>query len=136
MLHRLAPVLPQDDREYRRRDLERLESVAFEEPNLDRPSTPSRSGAAAVVVCAGVAAALHVGKLPPAMPALREHFGMSLLEVSLLVSAFQVAGMSMGILGGMLADRFGPAAGHVAGPVDHRLRQPGSRRSRPCPRRC
>lgn len=59
------------------------------------------------MLAGGVAAAMHVGKLPPSLPALREHFGMTLVQASLLVSAFQVAGMSLGIVGGMLADRFG-----------------------------
>ena len=61
----------------------------------------------AVIVAAGIAAAMHVGKLPPAMPALREQLGMTLVQASLMVSAFQVAGLSMGIIGGTLADRFG-----------------------------
>jgi MFS family permease len=74
-----------------------------------------RGLAAATVVAAGIAAAVQVGKLPPAMPALREHFGMSLVQVSLLVSAFQLAGMSLGIVGGMLADRFGPRRVMLAG---------------------
>jgi CP family cyanate transporter-like MFS transporter len=59
------------------------------------------------VVAAGVAAALHAGKLPPAMPLLREQLGMSLVQVSLMVSLFQVFGMCLGIVGGMFADRFG-----------------------------
>ena len=64
--------------------------------------------AAIAVVAAGVAAAMHVGKLPPALPLLREYFGMSLVHASFLVSVFQLAGLSLGIVGGMLADRFGP----------------------------
>ena len=61
-----------------------------------------------MVVAAGVGAAMHVGKLPPALPLLREYFGMSLVHASFLVSVFQLAGLSLGIVGGMLADRFGP----------------------------
>ena len=63
--------------------------------------------AALSVVSAGVAAALHAGKLPPAMPLLREQLGMSLVQVSLMVSLFQVFGMCLGIVGGMFADRIG-----------------------------
>lgn len=70
--------------------------------------TQSRSAwAATSVVVAGIVAAIHVGKLPPTLTALREDFGMSLFHASFMVSAFQVAGMTLGIVGGMLADRFG-----------------------------
>lgn len=61
----------------------------------------------AIVYLAGLAAALHVGKLPPALPALQAELGLTLVQAGLLVSAFQVAGMSMGLFGGLLADRFG-----------------------------
>lgn len=63
--------------------------------------------AAAAVVAAGVAAAMHVGKLPPALPELRQHFGMTLVQASYLVSALQMASVTLGIVGGMLADRLG-----------------------------
>ncbi len=57
---------------------------------------------------AGISAAFHVGKLPPALPTMQHAFGITLLQASFLVSAFQLASMSLGIVGGMLADRFGP----------------------------
>ena len=46
--------------------------------------------------------ALLIGQ-PPAMPDLQRQFGMTLVQVSLMVSAFQMAGLSLGIVGGMLA---------------------------------
>jgi len=61
----------------------------------------------AVVYLAGFAGALNVGKLPPSLTALQLAFDMTLLQASLLVSAFQVFGMALGIFGGLLADRFG-----------------------------
>jgi CP family cyanate transporter-like MFS transporter len=64
--------------------------------------------AVAAVLLAGVCAAANIGKLPPALPALRQDFGLTLVEASWLVSAFQVAGLSLGVFGGLLADRFGP----------------------------
>lgn len=67
------------------------------------PSLPP----AAIVYLAGFATALHVGKLPPALPALQHELGLSLVQAGLLVSAFQVGGMTMGLFGGLLADRFG-----------------------------
>ncbi|MFT3664656.1 CynX/NimT family MFS transporter [Piscinibacter sp.] len=70
------------------------------------PSRPSRA-AAWLVFAAGVSAALHVGKLPPAIAALRDALGMSLVEAGFLLSLVQVAGMSAGIAFGVLADAIG-----------------------------
>ncbi len=63
--------------------------------------------AVAAVIIAGMVAATHIGKLPPSLPALREAFGLTLVQASWLVSAFQLAGMLLGLFGGLLADRFG-----------------------------
>ena len=72
------------------------------------PARGVGGAAVAVVFAAGVVVSLNVGKLPAALPALREEFGLGLVQASLLVSVFQVAGMLLGLFGGMLADRFGP----------------------------
>ena len=53
-----------------------------------------------VVILAGVTAALHVGKLPPALPLLRETLGVTLLQAGFLLSLVQVAGMALGLVGG------------------------------------
>lgn len=60
-----------------------------------------------VVILAGVSAALHVGKLAPALPALREAMGISLLEAGFLLSFVQLAGMSLGLAAGLVADVLG-----------------------------
>ncbi len=62
----------------------------------------------AAVLTAAIVVSLNVGKLPPALPVLRAEFGLDLVAASLLVSFFQLAGMLLGLFGGMLADRFGP----------------------------
>ena len=62
---------------------------------------------ALVVLAAGVIAALNIGKLPPALPALREEFGLTLVQASWMLSLFQVAGALSGLFAGSLADRFG-----------------------------
>jgi CP family cyanate transporter-like MFS transporter len=62
---------------------------------------------ALLVVLAGVSAALHVGKLPPALPVLREALGISLLEAGFLLSLVQLAGMTLGLVCGVLADSLG-----------------------------
>jgi MFS transporter, CP family, cyanate transporter len=60
-----------------------------------------------VVILAGVSAALHVGKLAPALPALRGALGVSLLEAGFLLSLVQLAGMSLGLAAGLAADALG-----------------------------
>lgn len=60
-----------------------------------------------LVIAAGVAAALHVGKLPPALPVLREALGVSLVQAGFLISMVQVAGMSLGLAVGLVADTLG-----------------------------
>lgn len=60
-----------------------------------------------VVVLSGVTAALHVGKLPPALPVLGEALDITLLQAGFLVSLVQLAGMSLGLLVGLSADSLG-----------------------------
>lgn len=60
-----------------------------------------------VVILSGVCAALYVGKLPPALPALREALGVTLLQAGFLLSLVQVAGMTLGLALGLTADSIG-----------------------------
>ena len=69
--------------------------------------THAGSGRAWLVVAGGVAAAVHVGKLPPALPVLREALGLSLVQAGFLLSLVQFAGMTLGLLVGLAADRLG-----------------------------
>ena len=62
---------------------------------------------ALVVILAGVVAGLHVGKLPPAIPALQQALGLSLLQAAFLLSMVQGAGMCAGVAFGALADSLG-----------------------------
>ena len=48
---------------------------------------------ALIAVLAGVPAALHVGKLPPALPVLQQTLGWSLVKSGFPVSLVQMAGM-------------------------------------------
>ncbi|WP_439517781.1 MFS transporter [Hydrogenophaga sp.] len=70
---------------------------------------------AALVVLVGVSCALHVGKLPVAIPVLREALGMSLVQAGFLLSLVQLAGMTLGLLVGLMADRLGPRRVMLAG---------------------
>nr|WP_246423583.1 MFS transporter [Roseospira goensis] len=55
----------------------------------------------------GIIAALHVGKVPPALPALRTELGLDLIPAGFVVSTFNVLGMSLGLATGVVADRLG-----------------------------
>lgn len=59
------------------------------------------------VVAGGVAAALHIGKLPPAVPALQQTLGIGLVQAGFLLSLVQVAGMTLGLGVGLAADTLG-----------------------------
>ena len=69
--------------------------------------TNTRFDPALVVILAGVSAALHVGKLPPAIPTLQQALGLSLLQAAFLLSMVQGAGMCAGVAFGALADALG-----------------------------
>ncbi|MEY4420869.1 MAG: hypothetical protein RLZZ498_1465 [Pseudomonadota bacterium] len=60
-----------------------------------------------VIVLAGVCAALHVGKLPPALPVLQDALGISLVQAGFLLSAVQIASMTLGLAAGLSADALG-----------------------------
>jgi MFS family permease len=71
--------------------------------------------AAFAVMAAGVAAALHVGKLPPAVPALQADLGVGLVEAGFLLGLVQAAGMTLGIGVGLAADVIGLRRSMLAG---------------------
>ncbi len=73
------------------------------------------TAAAHIVFLAGVSAALHIGKLPPALPALRDALGVSLLQAGFLLSLVQLAGMTLGLAVGLAADSFGLKRSMIAG---------------------
>ncbi|MBU0589280.1 MAG: MFS transporter [Gammaproteobacteria bacterium] len=62
---------------------------------------------AMLVLLAGVSAALHVGKLAPALPALHEALGITLVQAGFLLSLVQFAGMLLGLAVGLAADGIG-----------------------------
>lgn len=68
-----------------------------------------------VVILAGVTAALHVGKLPPALPLLGESLGVTLMQAGFLLSLVQVAGMTLGLVVGLTADGLGLRRSMLAG---------------------
>ncbi|MCK6423690.1 MAG: MFS transporter [Burkholderiaceae bacterium] len=86
-------------------------STAVPRPQPTRAWLPAEG----VVILAGVTAALHVGKLPPALPLLRETLGVTLLQAGFLLSLVQLAGMTLGLLVGMAADGLGLRRSLLAG---------------------
>ncbi|MGH8797795.1 MAG: CynX/NimT family MFS transporter [Caldimonas sp.] len=68
-----------------------------------------------IVILAGVCAALHIGKLPPAVVALQQSLGLGLVEAGFLLSLVQLAGMSAGVAFGALADGLGLKRSMVLG---------------------
>lgn len=64
-------------------------------PSVDRP-VASRTSFLLVLV-AGVVAALHAGKIPPAVPALRAALDLTLVQAGFLISLMQIAGATAGL---------------------------------------
>jgi MFS family permease len=62
---------------------------------------------ATLVLACGIFAATQIGKLPPAIPALREQFGASLVQLGWITSIFNLVAACAGLLTGLVADRAG-----------------------------
>jgi MFS family permease len=66
-------------------------------------------------VLAGVIGAFAFGKMSPALPLLKEEFGLSLIEAGWLVSSFNVLAVASAIFFGVLCDRVGALRFCIAG---------------------
>ena len=69
------------------------------------------------MIASGVAASLHVGKVPPALPALRDELGLGLVSGGWVASIFNLVGATLGIASGLAADRLGARRVLAAGLV-------------------
>lgn len=74
-----------------------------------------RPSGATLVLASGLVAALHIGKMPPALPVLAEGLGVTLVQAGFLLSVVQLAGMLGGLLIGLLADGAGLRRSVIAG---------------------
>lgn len=72
-----------------------------------RSSPVSSPQAAYFIVLAGVCAALHVWKLPPALPELQQELGLNLVRSGFMLSLVQLFGMVAGMAVGLFAVRIG-----------------------------
>lgn len=68
-----------------------------------------------IVVAGGIAAALHIGKLPPAIPVLQEQLGVTLVQAGFMLALVQLGGLLLGMVAGLLADGMGLKRGMVVG---------------------
>jgi MFS family permease len=71
--------------------------------------------AVAAALLAGVVAAGYVGKLPPALPALKAEFGLSLVAAGWVVSTFNTVALATAVGFGLMADRIGAFRFALAG---------------------
>jgi predicted MFS family arabinose efflux permease len=60
-----------------------------------------------VILAAGFAAGAHMGKVPPALPAMRADLGIGLIESGFVHSMMYTIGGAVGMFAGTAADRFG-----------------------------
>ena len=66
-----------------------------------------KDSVANLLLIAGIVAAIHVGKLPPALPTLSQTMHLSLVQSGFLLSLVQMAGMCLGLVIGMVTENFG-----------------------------
>lgn len=70
--------------------------------------TRTRWDVVILAILAGVVAAAQVGKVPPALPILREELGIGLITAGWVASLVNICGATLGVASGLLIDRAGP----------------------------
>lgn len=70
----------------------------------------TRWGYIALLLAAGVAAAMQVGKVPPAISSLREDLRLGIVAAAWVLSLFSAIGAVLGCVAGSIANRFGARA--------------------------
>lgn len=76
---------------------------------MERPPTGAATDWRAVwaVFAGGLVAGAYMTKVAPALPLLRDELGLTLVESGLVATTFNVLGMTVGMLVGVLCDRLG-----------------------------
>lgn len=67
------------------------------------------------VFAAGLVCGAYIGKVPPALPVQRAELGLTLVQSGFIATMFNVMGGLVGMLAGVLADRFGHKRFGLAG---------------------
>lgn len=70
-----------------------------------------------LVIFSGIIAALHIGKMPVAIPVLREALNISIVDAGFLLATIQFAGMATGALMGVAIDSAGLRRSLILGQV-------------------
>ncbi len=60
-----------------------------------------------ILICTGIVAAFQVGKIPGAIPVIRQEFGISLFAASWIISLITAIGATAGVVMGAFGDRIG-----------------------------
>lgn len=70
---------------------------------------------ACIVILSGVVAALHLGKVSPATPALQVSLNLTMVQAGFLLSLMQLAGMLAGVMIGVFSDGLGLRRSIISG---------------------
>ncbi|MDR0205476.1 MAG: MFS transporter [Delftia acidovorans] len=68
-----------------------------------------------VLMLSGVVAAMHLGKVSPALSTLQASWGFTAVQAGFLLSLMQLAGAGIGVFMGMLSDRIGARTSIITG---------------------
>ena len=71
-------------------------------------ATATRWDIVLMALGAGILAGFQVGKVPPALPVLRESLGLDFVTAGWLTSIYYAIGAALGVAVGLLSDRAGP----------------------------
>jgi MFS family permease len=76
---------------------------------------PTRWAAVWAVFAGGLVAGAYIGKVPPALPAMRGELHLDLVASGFIATMFNATGMLVGMAVGVLCDRYGPRRLGLAG---------------------
>jgi len=79
------------------------------------PAAATRWDIVLMALGAGILAGFQVGKVPPALPVLRESLGLDLVSAGWLTSIYYAIGAAVAVAVGLLSDRVGPRRLMLAG---------------------
>lgn len=78
-----------------------------QDTRFTEPDDNIRWSVVTILIIAGIVGAFQFGKIPGAIPVIREEFGISLFAVSWIISLITAIGATTGVVMGALGDRIG-----------------------------